>query len=173
MTRIHASDLLRWLNNSRVAAMGSDRAEVRSLSFALMGVLFYQLAEAAYFIAFISDALIYRVAELSTFPRWAVVSAFAGAASMLIPHLVALSFFPKTLSCRWPRTLASWAGMVGAVSWAILAYLSVDLDFDGVWTAYAVRASVDLWVSVIIGLSLNSQQARETQAALRQQGVCP
>lgn len=63
--------------------------------------------------------------------------------------------------------------MVGAVSWAILAYLSVDLDFDGVWTAYAVRAGVDLWVSVIIGLSLNSQQARETQAALRQQGVCP
>lgn len=171
MTRIHARDLLRWIDDSRIAAMGTDRAEVRSLSFVVMAVLFEQFIEAGAYIAFIDDSLTYRVATLNALGgRLVMALLFFGAAAMLVPHLIALAFFPDRLGCQWPRALAARAGIIGAASWGLLAYLSSPLDFEWLTTVYGTRAIVDLWLAVLFGLSLNAQQARERAAAiLRQQ----
>lgn len=167
MTRIHAHDLLRWINDSRIASMGTDRAEVRSLSFVVMAVFFAQLVEPGVYIAFIDDSLTYKVATLNTLGgRLPMAILFFCAAAMLIPHLIALAFFPDRLGCQWPRALAARAGILGAASWALLSYLSSPLDYEWLTTVYGTRAFVDLWLAVLFGLSLNAQQAREKAAAI-------
>jgi hypothetical protein len=167
MDRIHSHDLLRWIHDSRVAAMGTDRAEVRSLSFVVMTVFLAQLVEAGFYIGFIDESLTYKVATLSALGgRLPLAIAFFGAASMLVPHLVALAFFPDKLGCQWPRALAARAGIVGAASWGLMAYLSSPLDYEWLTTVYGTRAMVDLWLAVLFGLSLNAQQARERIAVL-------
>jgi hypothetical protein len=166
MTRIHASDLLRWINNSRIAAMGTDRAEVRSLSFVVESLFFYHLIEPGFYILFVPESLTWKVAGLSQFGRWPVALVFIGAALMLVPHLVTLAFFPDRLGCQWPRALAARAGLFGATVWIMLAYLSVDLDYEWLTTFFGARVGMDLWVSTVFGLSLNAQQAREKAAAI-------
>jgi hypothetical protein len=166
VNRLHAEDMLRWIRESRLAALGSDRAEVRALSFVLVCYFIEQLVEVGTYVAFIEESLTHRVASLSAFGTVPLAVAFFGAAAMLVPHWVALAWVPDTLGCRWPRVLAARAGIIGAASWGLLAYLSSPLDYDWLTTVYGTRAFVDLWMAVLFGLSLNAQQAREKSAAL-------
>jgi hypothetical protein len=166
VTRIHAADLLRWINDSRLAGMGNDRAEVRALAFMLMVVFFAMVAEPGLFIGFFSQSLMWKVASLCTFGRWPVAGLFTVAALMLLPHMFTLAFLPGKLSCQWPRKMAATACIFTAGSWAMLGYLSEPIDADMLTTFFMVKAFLSLWLGIVLGLSLNAQQARERAAAL-------
>jgi hypothetical protein len=88
------------------------------------------------------------------------------AALMLLPHMFSLAFLPGKLSCQWPRKLAATACIVTAGSWAMLGYLSEPIDADMLTTFFMVKAFLSLWLGIVLGLSLNAQQARERAAAL-------
>jgi len=168
---IHPSQLLKFLGKSRAAELGSDKNEVRSLSFVVFALFFYQLMEPGIDIAFIHESLTRRV-TIQSHMSAAMGVAFFATALMLLPHLANLTFFPKRLSQRLPRKLAAIAAMIGAVLWAVLGFLAWPLHYDWLSGVYLVRSAVDLYLGVLLGISLNAQQAREAyELAQRRQAL--
>jgi hypothetical protein len=166
VTRITPSDLLRWINQSRLAALGNDRSEVRALAFMVEVVFFALVSEPGLFIGFIDESLQWKVASMSAFGRWPMAIAFIAAALMVLPHMFTLAFLPEKLSCQWPRKVAAFGCIVAAASWGMLAYISNPLDYEWLTGLFLSKCLVSLWLGVIVGLSLNAQQAREKAASL-------
>ncbi|UNA00790.1 hypothetical protein ZHS_34 [Edwardsiella phage vB_EpM_ZHS] len=168
MTSVHPSQLLEFLGASRAAEFGSDRVEVRSLSFIVFALFFYQLAEPGFYITFVRESLFYRVASLNNLNH-VLGTAFFVAACMILPHLVNLVFFPKQLARKLPRKIAAFAAMGGAVIWGFLGYKAWPLDYEWLSVVCLLRASIDLWLGVLLGLSVNAQQARDAHEAAQAQ----
>ncbi|MGJ7544641.1 hypothetical protein [Variovorax sp. LT1R16] len=166
---VHPSDLLRYLGTSQVIRLGSDRAEVRSLSFIVMSFLLYQLVEPGVYIVFVRDSITHKVAGLTYAPLLA--AGYFISAALVLPHLLALAFAPGLLACRAPRKLAAVGAFMGAILWGTLALLSAPLDFDWVTPVYIARAMFDLWIAVLMGISLNAQQARLKAEDLARDGT--
>ena len=161
---IRPTQLQRYIRSSRIILQGSDRAEVRSLSFMLIAVILYQLCQPAAYILLVPESVTHRVANLVS--GIGIAGAFLLSAGMLLPHLIALAFFPKSLGCRWPRKMAACAGFIGAFMWGALGYISAPLDYEWVTIVFVVNSLFDLWIAVLLGISLNAQQARAHAADL-------
>lgn len=161
---IHPSQLLDFLGSSKAARFGTDRVEVRSLSFIVYALFFYQLVEPGFYISSVSDSLFYKVAQLSHM-RAGISAAFFVLAALIVPHLVNLVFFPDRLDRKLPRKLAGYAAIGGAFVWGFLGYRAWPLDYDWLSGICMLRASIDLWMGVLLGISVNAQQAREAKEA--------
>lgn len=160
---LHPSELLEVLGASPAAKLGDERVEVRSLSFVVFCLFFYQLAEPGFYISSVSDSLFYKVANLHHM-RAPISAAFFLSALMILPHLVNLAFFPGKLARKFPRRLAAYASILGAFVWGFLGYKAWPLDYEWLSFICMLRASIDLWLGVILGISVNAQQAREAKA---------
>jgi len=161
---IHPSRLVELLGTSKAARLGDDKVEVRSLSFIVFALFFYQLAEPGFYVAFIPDSLFYRVAAIGHLNAL-IGAAFFLVAALILPHLVALIFFPQKLAKKLPRKLAACAAIGGAFIWGFLGYRAWPLDYDWLSALCLCRAFFDLWLGVQLGISVNAQQAREAYEA--------
>lgn len=162
---IHPSDLLRILGAAPAARLGDSRVEVRSLSFVVFALFFYQLAEPGFYISSVSESLFYRVAGLNHM-RAPIAFAFFLAAALILPHLASLAFFPDQLHRKLPRKLAAYAAIGGSFVWGFLGYKAWPLDYDWLSGICLLRAFIDLWLGVVLGISVNAQQAREAKEKL-------
>lgn len=165
---INRDDLRELILQSPIIRAGVDRVEVRNLSIFGMTVAFYLSAESAYYIGFVAESALHKVATLSGYPIMTV--GFFLTAALMLPHLLALIFTPNKLACRLPRELASAGAFLGAVMWGALALLSQPLDFDYVTPVYIARAVFGLWVAWNLAISLNAQLAREEVTAQTSRG---
>lgn len=168
MNIVPVGHLLELISKSPQLAANPDRAEVRELSLVITGLLFYNLAEPGTYILFVTDSLTHRTAFLSqTFGGTFLGCLYWAAAALLLPHFYMLAFHPEKLSIRWPRVLATGAGLCGAFLWLLLAVLSTPLDADWLTTVFGLRCAVDLILGALYALSLNRQLLRESKERLQ------
>lgn len=167
MNVIPVHQLLDVISRSPMLSAQPDRAEVRELSLVVTAMLFYSLAEPGTYILFVTESLTHKTAYLSqTIGGLFIGCLFWAAAILLLPHLYLLSRYPDRLAVRWPRRLATAAGLCGAVLWLMLAVLSRPLDAEWVTTVFSVRCLVDFVLGALYAVSLNRQLLRETAARL-------
>lgn len=168
MSTVHPHQVLDLLTSSKMAALGSDRTEVRSSRATIALLLAYQLCEPGTYILFIEGGLVSKVAGITHAPVLLGL-AFYACAALLLPLMMLLAFRPSLLGLKTPRKLATLAGLGGAGLWGLLSFMAADLDFEGGWltVVFAIRAFVDLGLALLFALSLNAQHAREEIARRR------
>lgn len=155
------SDLRRYAAFSPSLPANQDKSEVRIYAALLTAVAGYFLAlEPVFVLLTVPQSPMFRIA--STAPSvWCVVTAYLVCCLGLIPHLISLVFTPKSLSKRWPRSLAAKSSFGAAVTWLYMANLSLPLDYGSIEWAYGLRALGSVMLGFSYGFSVNAQQGRE------------
>ncbi len=148
------------ITHSHVLEIGTDKVQLRMALGLLTAIIIYNLWEPATYIWFIDDSLAYKTAAL-LHANSIIGSIFILCGLMMAPHLVSLVLIPSLLSCKAPRRMAAAGGVMGAVLWFLMAFVSKDLDSNWVMPVFAIRAVVYMGVAFVYATSLNSQRARE------------
>lgn len=160
MTHIVA-DLRRYAALAKSLPLDQDKSEVRIYAALLTAIAGYFLvAEPVFVLLVVPQSPIFRVASAAP-SVWCVITAFLLCFLCLIPHLVSLVFAPRSLSKRWPRSLAAKASFGAAVIWLYLCNLSLPMDLGSIEWSYGLRAVCALMLAFSYGFSVNAQQGRE------------
>lgn len=137
-----------------------DRLEVRLLTIYVTLSFANDLIGPITYIYQIAPSMLFKVASLARATGF-VGSLFVVALLLMLPHAVALVFFPRSLACRWPRKAACLAAAITSLTWFYLAVLAVPLDSGPLSFLYGRQAMESLFLSLLFAVSLNAQQLRK------------
>lgn len=153
-------DIRSYIERATSLPNDQQKTEVRLYASLITIGFALSLMEPIFYLETVPQSTIYRVASLA--PSAAcVMAAFGFCLALLTPHLVALLFRPKSLSCKWPRRLAGYSAFGAAVTWLYLANLAIPMDVGGLEIAYAIRTAGCAVVGVTYGFSVNAQLGRD------------
>lgn len=136
-----------------------DRLEVRLLTLFVTCAFINDVIGPITYVYILAPSMLYQVASLSH-GSWAVGAMFIAALVLALPHAVALIFFPKSLSVRWPRKLATMAAVLVTITWAYLAILSLPMDSGPLFWLYLRQAVESVFLAFLYATSLNAQLLR-------------
>lgn len=155
------ADIRRYAALAKSLPLDQDKSEVRIYAALLTTIAGYFLAAEPIFVLLaIPQSPMFRVASAAPSVWW-VLAAFLLCTLCLIPHLVFLVFAPRSLSKRWPRSMAAKASFGAAVTWLYLCNLSLPMDLGSIEWSYGFRAVCALMLAFSYGFSVNAQQGRE------------
>ena len=126
------ANLRHYLLRARSIPLDQDKSEVRIYAALLTAVAGYFLvAEPIFVLLTVPQSPLFRVAALAP-SVWCVIAAFLICLISMVPHLLALLFWPSSLSTRWPRAFAARAAFGAAVTWLYLGNLAMPMDLGAI-----------------------------------------
>ncbi|SIQ99536.1 hypothetical protein [Pseudacidovorax sp. RU35E] len=146
-----------------------DRLEVRLLTAFVTLSFINDLAGPITYIFRLAPSMLHKVAALEHGLPGAHAIGFAFIVSLLliVPHAVALAFFPGSLAIRWPRKLATLAAVISAFTWGYLGVLSLPLQTSGaLFWLYERQGIESVGLAFIYAISLNAQLLRAIYKAV-------
>lgn len=141
--------------------LNPDRTEVRIMAAVItLGFVAHSL-KSAYYLLMVGVGPLARVVRDSPIPTGCIAALFVLAALATLPHVVSLTFMPRTLACKFPRRAAAYSALGIAVAWLYLANRAYPMHLGGVWAVYLCNMLGCVVVSMTYGFSVNAQQLRE------------
>lgn len=167
-------DLIRGARNTKVlTGTQQDHLEVRLLSIFATWAFLNGIVGPITYLYQLAPSILYRVAALSQVPQL-VLASFIVAGLLMLPHAVALVFFPKTLYVRWPRKCATASAALVAVNWAYLAVLAQPIDSElSLFWLYGRNMVESLGMAFLFAMSLNAQLVRIVYALMSPEPTHP
>ncbi|WP_390342383.1 hypothetical protein ACFJIS_19055 [Variovorax boronicumulans] len=137
-----------------------DRMEVRVYAAYVTLAFMNDLIGPITYVFKLEPTMLFKVASLSP-SNYFVGALFLAALVLMVPHCLHLIFMPNRLSIRWPRRLATVAGVISCLTWFYLAQLARPLDIGpSLQWLYGRQALESLGVSALFAISLNAQLLR-------------
>ncbi len=153
-------DLLRGIESAPIPTpQQQDHLEVRLLTMFVTLVFINGLIGPITYVYGLAPSLLYKVAAMSHGGEL-VGAMFVVGLVLAIPHAVALMFFPRALSKRWPRKLATLAAVIVTVTWCYLGVLALPLDAGPLPWLYFRQALESVGLAFLYAISLNAQLLR-------------
>jgi hypothetical protein len=157
--------LAAWIRRSPSLPVDQERVEVRIYASLMTAILLLLIIEPQLYLWDVEESLIYKVAALAPSP-YLVAGLFTVGFLLILPHLIALLFLPRTLVVYWPRICATVGAFLVSVVWLYLSNLAVPLDLGALPLSYAVRSLVSTIMAGAYAFSVNAQQGREHRARI-------